>query len=194
MEENKIFIDKKVEEIIRNYKIADNILYSFGINNLIFGLIKIKVSSSEDEKLNFEEEININNLMKFIPLGMEINGIFAIYNENTFEDFENILNEEENKIKKILNDENKNFYLFALKELLYLDDYETLNFEYKKYKNFDDDLEIIFKENLINDENNNLFCVFNQIKIVFNENNEIFINIENSKKKFHFLMKFFVIY
>ena len=68
MEENKIFIDKKVEEIIRNYKIADNILYSFGINNLIFGLIKIKVSSSEDEKLNFEEEININNLMKFIPL------------------------------------------------------------------------------------------------------------------------------
>ena len=191
MEENKIFIDKKVEEIIRNYKIADNILYSFGINNLIFGLIKIKVSSSEDEKLNFEEEININNLMKFIPLGMEINGIFAIYNENTFEDFENILNEEENKIKKILNDENKNFYLFALKELLYLDDYETLNFEYKKYKNFDDDLEIIFKENLINDENNNLFCVFNQIKIVFNENNENFINIENSKEKISFSNEIF---
>ena len=184
MEENKIFIDKKCEESIRNYKIGDNILYSFGINNLIFGLIKIKVSSSEDEKLNFEEEIDINNLKKNIPFGMEINGIFAVYNENTFEDFESVLNEEENKIKKILNDENKNFYLFALKELLYLDDYEMLNFEYKKFKNFNDDLEIIFKENLINDENNNLLCVFNQIKITFNDNeNENNINIENSKEK-----------
>ena len=178
MEENKIFIDKKCEEIIRSYKIGDNVLYSFGINNLIFGLVKIKVSSSEDEKLNFEEEFDFNNLTKNLPIGMEINGIFLIFNENTFEDFESVLNDEENKIKKNLN---KNLYLFALKDLLYLDDYETLNFEVKKFKNFDD-LEIIFKENLINDENNNLLCVFNQIKIDFNENNnENFI--VNSQEK-----------
>ena len=81
----------------------------------------------------------------------------AIYNENTFEDFESVLSEEIEKIKKINKDlvmdkseEEIEYIQLALKELLYLDDEEEFNFEFKKYgEKSDDEFEIIFEDNLI---------------------------------------------
>ena len=157
-EENKIIIDSKLNNSIRAYKEFDNILYTIGIDNLILGLIKIRSVSSEKEEGNQSiDESYLKNVKDIIPLGSYINGCIAIYNENTFEDFESVLNEEIEKIKEInknllLNkSENEiNYIQLALKELLYLDDEDDFNFEYKKYgEKTDDDFEIIFNDNLI---------------------------------------------
>ena len=48
-EENKIYIDSKLNNSIRAYKEYDNIIYTIGINNIILGLIKINTISSEKE-------------------------------------------------------------------------------------------------------------------------------------------------
>ena len=157
-EENKIIIDSKLNNSIRTYKELDNILYSIGIDNLILGLIKIRSISSEKEEGNQSiDESYLKNLKDIIPLGSYINGCIAIYNENTFEDFESVLNEELSKIKEInknllLNksEDEINYIQLALKELLYVDDEDELNFEFKKYGiKTDDDFEIIFTDNLI---------------------------------------------
>ena len=157
-EENKIIIDSKLNNSIRTYKEFDNILYTIGIDNLILGLIKIHSVSSEKEEGNQSiDESYLKNVKDIIPLGSYINGCIAIYNENTFEDFESVLNEEIEKIKEVnknllLNkSENEiNYIQLALKELLYLDDEDDFNFEYKKYgEKTDDDFEIIFTDNLI---------------------------------------------
>ena len=157
-DENTIFVDTKLNNEIRSYKEFDNVLYTIGIDNLILGLIKISSVSSEKEESNQTiEESYLNKISDIIPLGSYINGCLLIYNENTFEDFESVLTQELDKIKKI----NKNLILnkpeeeikyaqLALKELLYLDDEDELNFEFKKYGDkADDDFDVIFEDNLI---------------------------------------------
>ena len=180
-EDNKIFIDLKLNNSIRSYKEFDNILYTIGINNIILGLIKIRTISSEKEEENKEiDESYVNKISSIIPIGSYINGCIAIYNENTFEDFESVLNEEIEKIKKInksliLNksEEEIKYIQLALKELLYLDDEDDFNFEFKKYGDkSDDEFEIIFEDNLIQKyfSGNNAeykFLVHN-IQILFN--------------------------
>ena len=180
-EENKIFIDKKLDNSIRAYKEFDNIIYTIGINNLILGLIKIKSISSEKEEANKTiDEFYLNKISDIIPVGSYINGCLVIYNENTFEDFESILNEEIEKIKEInknllINDseENIKYIQLALKELLYLDDEDDFNFEFKKFGDkTDDEFEIIFENNLIqkyfNGNSSKNKFIANRIEILFN--------------------------
>ena len=148
-EENKVYIDSKISNSIRSYKEFDNILYTIGIDNLILGLIKISTVSSEKEEANNTiDDSYLKKIKDIIPLGAYINGAIAIYNENTFEDFETVLNEQIDKIKEI----NKELFIcksedeikyiqLALKELLYIDDEDDLNFEFKKFgENTDDDV------------------------------------------------------
>ena len=100
-EENKIYIDSKIGNSIRGYKEFDNILYTIGIDNLVLGLIKISSVSTEKEEANqTTDDSYIKKLKDIIPIGVYINGAIAIYNENTFEDFESILNEQIEKSKK----------------------------------------------------------------------------------------------
>lgn len=183
---NTIVIDNKINSVIRTYKQGDNILYSYGINNLILGLVKISSISSENEnedKDNFNYEI----FKKSIPIGMYINGVIAINNENTYEDFESILQEQCEKIKELQPDKNDNYIQLALKELLYLDDYEDLSFEFKKFKDVTDDLEIVFIEDVI--EKSELYSFFvNRVNIYFNsDKKDNILDIESTddiKKKF----------
>ena len=183
---NTIVIDNKINSVIRTYKQGDNILYSYGINNLILGLVKISSISSENEnedKDNFNYEI----FKKSIPIGMYINGAIAINNENTYEDFESILQEQCEKIKELQPDKNDNYIQLALKELLYLDDYEDLSFEFKKFKDVTDDLEIVFIEDVI--EKSELYSFFvNRVNIYFNsDKKDNILDIESTddiKKKF----------
>ena len=183
---NTIVIDNKINSVIRTYKQGDNILYSYGINNLILGLVKISSISSENEnedKDNFNYEI----FKKSIPIGMYINGVIAINNENTYEDFESILQEQCEKIKELQPDKNDNYIQLALKELLYLDDYEDLSFEFKKFKDVTDDLEIVFIEDVI--EKSELYSFFvNRVNIYFNsDKKDNLLDIESTddiKKKF----------
>ena len=144
---NTIVIDNKINSVIRTYKQGDNILYSYGINNLILGLVKISSISSENEnedKDNFNYEI----FKKSIPIGMYINGVIAINNENTYED---------------------------------------LSFEFKKFKDVTDDLEIVFIEDVI--EKSELYSFFvNRVNIYFNsDKKDNILDIESTddiKKKF----------
>ena len=180
-EENKIYIDTKLNNSIRTYKEFDNIIYTIGIDNLILGLIKISSVSSEKEEANKTiDESYLKKIKEIIPLGSYINGCLAIYNENTFEDFESVLNEEITKIKELnknllinKSEEEIKYIQLALKELLYLDDEDDFNFEYKKYgEKTDDEFEIIFEDNLIQkyfsgNEPKYKFLV-NKIEILFN--------------------------
>ena len=125
-EENKIYIDSKLNNSIRAYKEYDNIIYTIGINNIILGLIKINTISSEKEDENKTiDESYLKKIRDIIPIGSYINGCLLIYNENTFEDFESVLNDHIEKIKQInknliLNksEEEINYIQLALKEIL----------------------------------------------------------------------------
>ena len=180
-EDNKIFIDRKLNNSIRTFKEFDNIIYTIGINNLILGLTKISSISSEKEDANKTiDESYLNKIKDIIPIGLYINGCIAIYNENTFEDFEAILNEEIEKIKKINNnllinksEEEIKYIQIALKELLYLDDEDDLSFEFKKYGDkTDDDFDIIFEDNLIqkyfSGNNAKYKILIHNVQILFN--------------------------
>ena len=196
-EENKIYIDTKLNNSIRTYKEFDNIIYTIGIDNLILGLIKISSVSSEKEEANKTiDESYLKRIKEIIPLGSYINGCLAIYNENTFEDFESVLNEEITKIKElnkslliIKSKEEIKYIQLALKELLYLDDEDDFNFEYKKYgEKADDEFEIIFEENLIQkyfsgNDAKYKFLV-NKIDILFNnQKSDGYDNILEIKKE-----------
>ena len=180
-EENKIYIDSKLNNSIRAYKEYDNIIYTIGINNIILGLIKINTISSEKEDENKTiDESYLKKIRDIIPIGSYINGCLLIYNENTFEDFESVLNDHIEKIKQInknliLNksEEEINYIQLALKEILYLDDEDDFNFEYKKFgEKTDDEFDIVFEDNLIHKFfiGNNAaykFLIYN-IQILFN--------------------------
>ena len=182
---NTIIIDNKLNSVIRSYKQDDNILYSYGINNIIVGLIKISSISSENENKE-NEQFDYESFKNLIPIGMYINGVIAIYNENTYEDFESVLEEQIEKIKELQNNKKINYIRLALKEMLYLDDNEDLSFEFKKFNEIIDDLEIIFIENPI-EISSNYFYFINRINIYFNDDKkedrlDIEINEDISKK------------
>ena len=81
---NGIIIDEKLKSIINTYKQDNNILYSFGINNIIVGVIKISSVSLKNKKENKENDKFDYKLFKnLIPIGMYINGVIVIYKENT---------------------------------------------------------------------------------------------------------------
>ena len=195
-EDNKIYIDSKINNSLRSYKEFDNIIYTIGIDNFILGLIKISTVSTEKEEANTAIDESYKKKIKdIIPIGAYLTGAIAIYNENTFEDFEGILNEQIEKIKEInkellLNkpeDEIKYIQL-ALKELLYLDDEDEFNFEYKKYGD-EEDFEICFYDNLIKkyfSGNEAKYKLITQnIQILFNnqKNLEQYQNIIEFKKE-----------
>ena len=157
-EENMICIDSKLSNSIRKYKEFDNILYTIGVDNIVLGLIKISSISSEKEEANSTiDDSFLKNLKNTIPVGMYLNGAIAIYNENTFEDFETVLNEQVEKIKELnkelligKSEDDVKYLLLALKELLYLDDEDDFTFEFKKLgENTDDSVEVNFSDNLI---------------------------------------------
>ena len=193
IEENKIYIDLKINNSIRTYKEFDNILYTIGIDNIILGLIKINTISSEKEEANkILDEKYLKKIKDIIPLGSYINGCLLIYNENTFEDFESVLSEQLEKIKELNKDLIINkpdidikYIQLALKELLYLDDEDDFNFEVKKLGDDNDDVDIVFEDNL----SHKLFMgndakykfLISKINILFNNKNSD--EIGNVQKK-----------
>ena len=197
-ENNKIYIDSQINNTLRSYKEFDNILYTIGIDNLVLGLIKISSISSEKEESTFTiDDSYLKKIKDIIPIGTYLNGAIAIYNENTFEDFETVLNEQIEKVKNInkelliaKSEDEINYIQLALKELLYLDDEDDFNFEFKKYgEQADDDVEIIFCDNIIKkyfsgDESKYKFIVHN-VQILFNNQKDIneYENIIELKKE-----------
>ena len=194
-EENKIYIDSKINNSLRSYKEFDNILYTIGIDNLVLGLIKISSVSSEKEEANkATDDSYIKKIKEIIPLGSYINGAVAIYNENTFEDFESVLSEQIEKIKEInkellicKSEDEIKYIQLALKELLYLDDEDDFNFEFKKFgESTDDDVEISFSDNLIKK-----FFSGNEAKYKFITHNvQILFNNQKNIDEFENIMEF----
>ena len=197
-EDNKVYIDSKLSNSLRSYKEFDNIIYTIGIDNLVLGLIKISSVSTEKEEANITtDESYLTKIGDTIPVGAYVNGVVAIYNENTFEDFETVLNEHVDKIKEInknllinKSDEEMKYIQLALKELLYLDDEDDFNFEFKKYgDSTDDDVEINFCDNLIktyfsgNEAKYKL--IVHNVQILFNNQKNIdeYENIVELKKE-----------
>ena len=99
-----VIIDSKVNQIIRSYKENDQLFYTYGVDNIIFGMIK-------------SENFSYDTFSSVMPVGVYINGVIAVYNENTYEDFETVLNDEIEKIKKeITHSENDDIKYIALAE------------------------------------------------------------------------------
>ena len=197
-EENIICIDSKLSNSIRKYKEFDNILYTIGVGNLVLGLIKISSVSSEKEEANATiDDSFLKNLKNIIPVGMYLNGAIAIYNENTFEDFETVLNEQVEKIKELnkelligKSEDDVKYLQLALKELLYLDDEDDFTFEFKKLgENTDDSVEVNFNDNLIkkyfSGSDAKYKFLVHHVEVLFNNQKDIdgFENIIELKKE-----------
>ena len=201
-DEQKIYIDFKLNNTLRKYKENDNILYTVGIDNYILGFIRISAKSEENESQNYNiEEKYLKKIKNILPIGLYINGVIAIYNENTFEDFETVLNEQLEKIKEINSDlfiakskDDIKYIQLALKELLYLDDEEEFSFEYKKYGDLDD-FEIDINSDLIQKyfkgEDAKYKFLINRIQILFNNSKNEENVTEITKEKLNDLNELF---
>ena len=201
-DEQKIYIDFKLNNTLRKYKENDNILYTVGIDNYILGFIRISAKSEENESQNYNiEEKYLKKIKNILPIGLYINGVIAIYNENTFEDFETVLNEQLEKIKEINSDlfiakskDDIKYIQLALKELLYLDDEEEFSFEYKKYGDLDD-FEIDINSDLIQKyfkgEDAKYKFLINRIQILFNNSKKEENVTEITKEKLNDLNELF---
>ena len=201
-DEQKIYIDFKLNNTLRKYKENDNILYTVGIDNYILGFIRISAKSEENESQNYNiEEKYLKKIKNILPIGLYINGVIAIYNENTFEDFETVLNEQLEKIKEINSDlfiakskDEIKYIQLALKELLYLDDEEEFSFEYKKYGDLDD-FEIDINSDLIQKyfkgEDAKYKFLINRIQILFNNSKKEENVTEITKEKLNDLNELF---
>ena len=77
----QVILDARMSHIIRSYKQNDNLFYAYGVDNIVFGMLKTDSFSYE-------------SFQSIMPIGVSINGVIAVYNENTYEDFEGVLAEE----------------------------------------------------------------------------------------------------
>lgn len=148
-----VYLTKSCEGLFRKQTDGDNMIILYGIDNNILGGWK-----SED----FESfgEISMN-----LPSNLKINGFAFIYNDNVYEDFDSLIQINLEKIKNL----KKNFcekfqFVFVLKDMKYVDDFEDLNYEkntvYELSKDLQEhDVDIITQKNLENLNKN--FCFLN---------------------------------
>ena len=66
----QVILDSRVSHIIRSYKQNDNLFYAYGVDNIVFGMLKTDSFSYE-------------SFQSIMPIGVSINGVIAVYNENT---------------------------------------------------------------------------------------------------------------
>ena len=190
-EKNKIYIDQKLNSIIRSYTKNDNILFTLGIDNLILGLI-----NSENEESNIiTDNSYLKKIKDIIPLGAYLNGKIAINNKNINKTFQSILDEHLEKIKIINKDllihksgDEIKYIQIILKELPYLDDEDNINCEFKKFGDKSNkELEIIFCDNLIQTYFSGIEAkykfIVHKVQILFNNQNNIKNAIEFKKEQ-----------
>lgn len=164
---NKVFIDKRVEQTFRKFKESDHIIYLYGIDNLILG------TWLTDLECNY----SLENFMLSLPSGLKINGIIMIYNENVYEDFDQLTQTKIEGLKNV--DENfkhlisGKIYAFVMKDVLYLDDFDTISFEKSVHVNSLD-----YTEQEVEVEIENLYTKMNDRKnyLFLNASLEFFFN------------------
>jgi hypothetical protein len=125
---NKIYIDKRVEQTFRKFKERDHIIYLYGLANNIFGTWICN-----------QDHLDLKNFLLSLPSGTKINGILQIYNDNVYEDFDSVLASQVQKLKSmkekyLVSDK---LYGLVMKDVLYLDDFDSISFE--KNVRIDDD-------------------------------------------------------
>lgn len=121
----EIYMSKNAENYIRTFTEGDNTITLYGLKNNILG-------GFDQSKTNFE------NFSDFLPENMEINGFGFIYNENVYEDFESLIDEQMEKFKNCGNNISDTLFCFVIKDVKYLDDFEALSYEKCCIKNFED--------------------------------------------------------
>ena len=156
----QVILDARMSHIIRSYKQNDNLFYAYGVDNIVFGMIKTDSFSYE-------------SFQSIMPIGVSINGVIAVYNENTYEDFEGVLAEEIEKIKKEIGEESnkRKFISLAVKEMLNLDDYETMEFEFKKYGD-NTEIEVKYVDNAIDNLYKDYYVLKSQCHILTGPENK----------------------
>jgi hypothetical protein len=175
---SKVFIDKRVEQTFRKFKESDHIIYLYGIDNNILGTW---ITDKEDN-------YSLENFVLSLPSGFKINGVIMIYNENVYEDFDSLALTEIEALKNV--DEmykhliSENIYAFVMKDVLYLDDFDSISFE----KNVliidgtENEVEVEFRDlyNKMNDKKN-YFFLHGSLKLFVNpekeEGNSLVLNL-----------------
>jgi hypothetical protein len=117
-------MSKTAENYIRTFTEGDNIVTLYGLKNNILGAFN-------------QQTTNFENFSNTLPENMQINGFGFIYNENVYEDFESLIDEQMEKLKNssLVSD---TLFCFVCKDMKYLDDFEPLNYEKCVIKNFED--------------------------------------------------------
>jgi hypothetical protein len=120
----EIYMSKNAENYIRTFTEGDNIITLYGVRNNILG-------GFNQQSTQFENFSNV------LPDNMQINGFGFIYNENTYEDFDNLIDHQMDKLKNY-SQVSDTLFCFIVKDMKYLDDFESLNYEKCVIKNFED--------------------------------------------------------
>lgn len=120
----EVFMSKNAENYIRTFTEGDNLIYLYGLKHNIIG-------GFNPNRNNFED------FMDNLPENMQINGFGYIYNENVYEDFDNLIDEQMEKFNNTTKISDT-LFAFVIKDVKYLDDFEPLSFEKSVIKNFED--------------------------------------------------------
>lgn len=157
--QTKVIADNRINSIIRSYKTDDHILYLYGIDNIICGIVNSK---------SFSYPLFKN----IVPIGITIIGVIAIYNENTTEDFEEILNGEIDKIQFdiLKNSDDGSLLALAIKDVLYLDDNDPLTFDIQNING--NEIELEFVDDLLSHIKDTHYLFKTDIKLSFGDNSD----------------------
>ena len=115
----KVFIDQKAELNFRKFKEGDHIIFLYGINENIVGLWD-------------SHPINLEKFELTLPSNFQINGMILIYNDNVYEDFDSVIQTELEDLKAIRKNSNlisDRLFTFVMKDVLYLDDFDSIQYE-----------------------------------------------------------------
>lgn len=115
----KVYIDKKAEQNFRKFKEGDHIIFLYGIRDNIIGIWD-------------SHPLDLEKFELTLPSNMKINGMILIYNDNVYEDFDSLIQTELENLKihkqssHLIADK---IYAFVMKDVLYLDDFDSIQYE-----------------------------------------------------------------
>jgi hypothetical protein len=115
----KVYIDKKAEQNFRKYKEGDHIIFLYGIRDNILGLWD-------------SHPLELDKFELTLPTNMKINGMILIYNDNVYEDFDSLIQTELENLKSLKQISHliaDKIYAFLMKDVLYLDDFDAIQYE-----------------------------------------------------------------
>ena len=179
MDNSSLKIDNTLDKNFRLFKQNDQFRYLYGIDEYCLGIWK-------------NTNLSINDITtSILPVGFNINGCIFIYNENVYEDFDGLIEAEIEKLREFSFINKDKFFFLVLKDVLYLDDFETMVFEKQLLYSFnskssEENFDIKFND-FLHELKLNYFFFNTVINVSFNKDGKSLKVIQTDNKYSFFL-------